>query len=349
MLKFIFYLFFLTPICFFNNWLIYIYTLFFFFFFFFLFNNLYFFYFYISYCFGIDKVSFIFCCLSIWICILMIYSMMKIRYSQSSFIFLIFCNFLVLMLILLFMVMDFFLFYFFFEGSLIPIVLIVFGWGYQPERLKAGFFLILYTLFFSLPFLLVIFLVYNAFGSFFFFMDFKFHSDLMMFFVIMSFMVKFPLFGVHIWLPKAHVEAPVSGSMILAGVLLKLGGYGLYRMLDFIYYFIFNYSFFFIGLSMLGSFFISIFCLVQSDLKILIAYSSVCHMSMVISGLLSLTSWGSLGSLLFMLGHGFVSSGLFYLVGLMYDRLGSRSFYVVSGLIYFLPSLSLFWFMFSVM
>nr|YP_011014844.1 NADH dehydrogenase subunit 4 [Epyhemisphaerius bistriatus]WQB38525.1 NADH dehydrogenase subunit 4 [Epyhemisphaerius bistriatus] len=349
MLKFIFYLFFLIPVCFFNNWFMYIYFLFFFFFFFFFSNNLFCYHFLVSYVFGLDSISFMFCCLSIWICILILFSMLSISFFINSFFFLLFINFLIFMLFMLFLVLDFFLFYFFFEGSLIPMIFIIFGWGYQPERLSAGFFLIFYTLVFSLPFLLVIFMINDFFGSFFFFFDFVLHSDLVMFFIVMSFMVKFPLYGLHIWLPSAHVEAPVSGSMILAGVMLKLGGYGFFRMLDYLYYFISYYGFFFVSLSMVGSFYISLFCLIQSDLKMLIAYSSVCHMGLVISGMFSLTSWGILGSLLFMLGHGFVSSGLFFLVGLVYDRLGSRSFFILSGLIYFMPSLSFFWFMFCIM
>nr|YP_010990586.1 NADH dehydrogenase subunit 4 [Pseudochoutagus curvativus]WOW98900.1 NADH dehydrogenase subunit 4 [Pseudochoutagus curvativus] len=290
-----------------------------------------------------------FCCLSIWICILMMYSMLNYQNTSNSFMFIFCVNFLLFMLFLVFSVMDFFFFYFFFEASLIPIFLIIFGWGYQPERLSAGYFLIFYTLFASLPFLFIVFYVFSVNGTFCFFFPFSFSSNFMMFFILFSFLVSFPMFGVHLWLPKAHVEAPVGGSMVLAGVLLKLGGYGFFRSLGFMYFFIVGYDYLFISFCLVGCLYMSMFCMIQSDLSILIAYSSVCHMGMVIMGLFTLSYWGVLGSLVFMIGHGFVSSGLFYLVGLVYSRFGSRSFFLISGLILYMPSVSLFWFFFCVL
>nr|AEO18322.1 NADH dehydrogenase subunit 4 [Ricania marginalis] len=313
MLSFIFYMFFLIPLSYFNVWSVYIYGFFFFFFFFFFLMVYFLMVFLLLFLMFLvlDSLSYLFCNLSIWICILMLCSVIRMKMPFSSFY--LFCvSFLLFMLFVVFLVMDFFYFYFFFEGSLIPVFLIIFGWGLQPERLSAGFFFIFYTLFVSFPFLLCILYIHSIFGSFFYFLDFSLFGDFFMFFILFSFLVKFPLFGVHLWLPSAHVEAPVSGSMILAGVLLKLGGYGFIRSMSFLYFFLFNYGSFFVSLSLYGCLLVSLFCLVQSDLKILIAYSSVCHMSVVIGGLFTMTSWGLLGSVVFMLGHGFVSSGLFF-------------------------------------
>nr|YP_010990651.1 NADH dehydrogenase subunit 4 [Klapperibrachys cremeri]WOW99082.1 NADH dehydrogenase subunit 4 [Klapperibrachys cremeri] len=343
-----FYLFFMIPMSLVLEWTTCVYFFFFFFFFFFckcLFLDWMFF----SYFFFFDKISYVFCCLSIWICILMIYSMINYMGMMGFKYFIFYVNMLLFMLFITFVVNDFFYFYFFFEGSLIPVFLIIFGWGYQPERLMAGYYLIFYTLFASFPFLLVILDEINLIGKFSYFFDYKIDSMFKCFFIIFSFLIKFPLFGLHNWLPKAHVEAPVSGSMILAGLLLKMGGYGILRSLKFIYFFMFKYNYFFIMLSLYGCILISLFCLIQSDMKMLIAYSSICHMGMVISGLFTITEWGILGSLIFMIGHGLVSSGLFFLIGILFNILSSRSLFLVSGVINFLPSLSLFWFLLSVM
>nr|YP_010381691.1 NADH dehydrogenase subunit 4 [Pseudosymplanella nigrifasciata]UDL72066.1 NADH dehydrogenase subunit 4 [Pseudosymplanella nigrifasciata] len=346
MLKFIFYLIFMIP--FFNKLVYYIYGLFFFFFFFFLKNFFFFDFSFISYIFGMDYISFNFICLSIWICLMISLSLLS-SFLEFKFYYIMYLNFILFFLILVFSVMDFFYFYFFFEGSMLPVIFILFGWGYQPERLMAGFYLIFYTLFGSFPFLLIIFYMMSLNGGFSYFLNYKFESNFLMFFLIFSFLIKFPMFGVHSWLPSAHVEAPVGGSMILAGVLLKLGGYGFIRLTVFMYKFIYNYSFFFISLSLWGCVIISFLCIIQSDLKMLIAYSSVCHMSLVIVGLFTMSMCGFFGSLCLMIGHGFVSSGLFFLVGIVYSRFSSRSFFVLKGLISILPSLSFFWFLFCLM
>nr|UAT98625.1 NADH dehydrogenase subunit 4 [Pyrops spinolae] len=350
MLGLIFFFFSLILFCFLNNWFFYIVNLFFFFFFFFVFFNGFDYFSFISYYFMLDSISFLFCCLSIWIFIVVFISSFTSYYLDPLSNFFIFCfHFLLFFLILDFIVVDFFYFYFFFECSLVPLILMIFGWGYQPERLGAGFFLIFYTLFGSLPFLLSIFFLNMTLGYFnYLFYDFI-DSNYLMFFILFSFLIKFPFFGLHLWLPKAHVEAPTFGSMILAGVMLKLGGYGLIRCSLYIYYFLFNYSYFFISSCLFGCLYISLICMIQSDMSILVAYSSVCHMSLVICGLFSLTSLGLLGSISFMIAHGFVSSGLFFLIGMIYDRLGSRSFFIVKGLLNYLPSLSMFWFFFCVM
>nr|QGN74313.1 NADH dehydrogenase subunit 4 [Lycorma delicatula] len=350
MLKFIFFLFSLILFCVLNNWFVYLVGLFMFFFFFSFFFFFFDFFVSISYFFMIDSISYIFCCLSIWIFIVVLLSVYLHYYFDLLSKIYIFCfHFLLFFLFLDFIVIDFFYFYFFFECSLIPLFLLIFGWGYQPERLSAGFFLIFYTLFGSFPFLFSIFYLNSFYGYFnYLFFDFLLNNYLM-FIILFSFLIKFPLFGFHLWLPSAHVEAPTSGSMILAGVMLKLGGYGFIRCLSYIYYFLFNYGYFFVSICLFGCFFVSMFCMVQSDLKVLVAYSSVCHMSLVICGLFTMSGLGFVGSLSFMVAHAFVSSGLFFLIGIIYDRLGSRSFFIVKGLLNYLPSLSFFWFLFCVM
>jgi NADH-ubiquinone oxidoreductase chain 4 len=245
-------------------------------------------------------------------------------------------------------------FYIFFEASLIPIFLIIIGWGYQPERLQASLYILFYTLFASLPLLIVILLEQEHFSRFLpFTSQFLALSSnrllnlIITFFLVFAFLVKLPAFAVHLWLPKAHVEAPVAGSIILAGVLLKLGGYGIWRVLARSYP-EFNYSEFFLILGLVGGVIVSFICTIQIDIKALVAYSSIVHIGIILAGLGTLTSYGFEGALCIILGHGVVSSGLFYIVGLNYDRVGSRSLIINKGLIVAFPAATISWFILSV-
>nr|YP_010254112.1 NADH dehydrogenase subunit 4 [Scaphidium formosanum]QTZ18653.1 NADH dehydrogenase subunit 4 [Scaphidium formosanum] len=303
---------------------------------------------YISYLYGLDLLSFIMVLLSVWICFLMIMVSSKIFNMQNYlnlFVFMVIL--LLLFLVLTFMSMNLMLFYLFFEMSLIPTVILIMGWGYQPERIQAGFYLLFYTIFASLPMMISIFYIYLNFYSLdFLMMTYSLNNFWMFLFMSMVFFMKMPMFFVHLWLPKAHVEAPVSGSMILAGVMLKLGGYGLMRFLILFMNVGMYINSVLIGVSLFGGFVISLICIRQMDMKSLVAYSSVVHMGLVLGGIFTFSYWGMVGSLVMMVAHGLCSSGLFMLSNICYERLGSRSLFLNKGLMCLMPSMTLFWFLF---
>nr|YP_009002381.1 NADH dehydrogenase subunit 4 [Orinhippus tibetanus]AHH25004.1 NADH dehydrogenase subunit 4 [Orinhippus tibetanus] len=304
----------------------------------------------IGYFFGVDYFSFMLILLSFWICSLMMTA------SSSIYLFSYHSNFFVFLVLLLlitlycsFSSLSLLSFYIFFESSLVPTLFLILGWGYQPERLQAGIYLIFYTLVASLPLLLVLFSINSIFNTLYFPLLFDCGSFYFMFYIfsMFAFLVKMPMFLFHLWLPKAHVEAPISGSMILAGVLLKLGGYGIFRIMKVISCLGLYFNYFWLSLSLFGGVIISFVCFRQVDLKSLIAYSSVAHMSMVIGGLMTMNWWGCMGSLSLMVGHGLCSSGLFCLSNIIYERLGSRSLLINKGMINLMPTMSFWWFLLS--
>nr|YP_010329397.1 NADH dehydrogenase subunit 4 [Haemaphysalis doenitzi]UNO53815.1 NADH dehydrogenase subunit 4 [Haemaphysalis doenitzi] len=301
----------------------------------------------ISSIFGIDLMSFMLILLTIWISFLMLMASVKTGMSANkSFVF--YLSLMTFLLVNCFMVMNLLLFYFLFESVLFPIIMMIFGWGTQPERLQAGFYMLMYTLFGSLPLLLMI-LIFKSKSLMHPFLEY-FYIEIGIFFflMILGFLVKIPVFFFHLWLPKAHVEAPISGSMILAAVLLKLGIYGIYRFKNFYFNELLNLNYLLMVMSLWGSVLVSIYCLFQVDIKSLIAYSSVCHMGIVFSGSINFLFLGSYGSLLLMIGHGICSSGLFCLANLVYERLFTRSIIMIKGMMKIFPSLAFFWFMFSI-
>nr|YP_009131029.1 NADH dehydrogenase subunit 4 [Eutelia adulatricoides]AHV78112.1 NADH dehydrogenase subunit 4 [Eutelia adulatricoides] len=349
MMKFFFMMIFMIPFCFMKNMFWMVQMMLFLMMFLFMnislsvnmFSNM-------SYMLSFDVMSYGLILLSIWISILMIMAsenLYKMKFFENFFLFNVI--FLLIMLYLTFSVMNMFMFYLFFEGSLIPTLLLIIGWGYQPERIQAGMYLLFYTLFVSLPLLMGIFYVFNEMNCMMiYFLKFmNLNMYLLYFSMILAFLVKMPMYFVHLWLPKAHVEAPVSGSMILAGIMLKLGGYGLLRLMIFLQEINLKLNYLWIVISLLGGFYISLKCFCQVDIKSLIAYSSVAHMSVVISGIMVMNYWGFIGSYILMIGHGLCSSGMFCLANICYERLHSRSLYINKGMMNFMPSMSLWWFL----
>nr|YP_009241707.1 NADH dehydrogenase subunit 4 [Mesophleps albilinella]AMP87974.1 NADH dehydrogenase subunit 4 [Mesophleps albilinella] len=349
MMKMFFFLFFMIPLCFKKKmfWLVQILMMM----MMFMFMNLTISienYCNMSYMYSFDMISYGLILLSIWISMLMLMASENL-YKNNNYLIFFKLNILMLLLLLMltFSTMNLFMFYLFFEGSLIPTLLLIMGWGYQPERIQAGMYLLFYTLFASLPLLLGIFYIFNSTNLLMIYLLKFYNMDFFLLYLsmILAFLVKMPMYFSHLWLPKAHVEAPVSGSMILAGIMLKLGGYGMLRVMIFLQEVNFKYGIFWVVISLLGGFYISMKCFTQVDLKSLIAYSSVAHMSLVIGGIMTMNYWGFMGSYILMIGHGLCSSGMFCLANINYERLHSRSMFINKGMMNFMPSMSMWWFL----
>jgi len=289
---------------------------------------------------------------SLWLFILRVWiiGLIIIRLENISKLkILVFIN-LLLILILFFSVIDLLMFYFLFEVRLIPTFFLIVYWGINPERLRASYYLIIYILLVSFPLLLYIFKIYI------YRMTLKF--DLIkviivnydfgvweFFIIFTSFFIKIPIYIIHIWLPKAHVEAPVYGSIILAGILLKMGRYGIIRLVEIFFKTIVNYRYLIFGVRIIGRLLIRLRCLVQTDIKRLVAYSSVVHINLILCSLFTLIKLGILRSYIIIVSHGLCSSGLFYIVNLYYIRTSRRLLLINKGILVSMSSMAIWWFL----
>nr|AGN71085.1 NADH dehydrogenase subunit 4 [Espadarana prosoblepon] len=259
--------------------------------------------------------------------------------------------------LLAFLADNMILFFIMFEATMIPTLIIITRWGAQKERMLAGTYLLFYTLFGSMALLTALLFFHENFGTLSItlikqtYTEYSMSSCTFAWWAacFLAFLVKMPLYGVHLWLPKAHVEAPIAGSMILAGTLLKLGGYGILRISALTSDSLLQAASPLIIFSMFGVLLSAILCSRQTDMKSLIAFSSVSHMGLVIAASLIKTEWGIAGAMILMISHGLVSSALFCLANTSYERTNTRTLTLLQGTQIVFPLTAAWWLLATLM
>ena len=291
---------------------------------------------------GLDGLSIFFIILTTFlipICMLISYEIIEKNIKEYFLLYFIleFC------LIISFSVLDLLIFYIFFESVLIPMFLIIGIWGSRERKIKASYLFFMYTLAGSLFMFIAIIHLFLTIGTtdyqILYYSNFNYTYEKFYWLAFfLSFAVKVPMLPFHVWLPEAHVEAPTAGSVLLAGVLLKLGSYGMIRFLIPLFpkatvYF----TPYVLVLCLISITYASLTAIRQTDLKKIIAYASVAHMNFIVLGLFSLTIQGLEGSIIQMISHGLISSGLFFSIGCLYDRYHSRLINYYGGLAHKMP------------
>jgi proton-translocating NADH-quinone oxidoreductase chain M len=291
---------------------------------------------------SVDNLSLLFLLLTfvlVPVCVLISWNSIIFRYTD----FILCLIFISWILLQIFCIRDLLFFYILFEFLLIPMFILIGVWGSRKRKIHAVYQFFFYTLFSSIFMLVGILILYSNVQSTNIFIlstiELSYNRQLILWFLFfLAFAVKIPLFPFHIWLPEAHVEAPTVGSVVLAGILLKLGAYGILRfILPLFVQATYALTPFVYSLCVFGIIYTCSSTIRQIDMKKVIAYASISHMGFVTLGLFSSTVEGVVGCVFLMIAHGVVSSGLFFLVGCLYDRYGSRLIMYYTGLNLVMP------------